>query len=37
LASSNVAYYSCDDVRNGCIPKEIPWEEYKSIIKKADK
>lgn len=37
LASSNVAYYSCDDVRNGCIPKEIPWEEYKSIIKRADK
>ncbi len=33
LASSNVAYYSCDDVRNGVIPKEISWEEYKSQIK----
>ncbi len=33
LANSNVAYYSCDDVRNGVIPKEISWEEYKSQIK----
>ena len=34
LASSNVAYYSCDDVKNGNIPKEVTWEDYKSNIKK---
>jgi hypothetical protein len=33
LAASNVAYYPCDDVRNGSIPKEVSWEEYKSKIK----
>lgn len=33
LASSNVAYYSCDDVRNKKIPKEISWDEYRSKMK----
>ena len=37
LASSNVAYYPCEDVRNDRIPKEISWEEYKSNIKQDDK
>lgn len=33
LATSNVAYYNCADVRAGRIPKEVSWEEYKSKLK----
>ena len=33
LVSSNVAYYHCDDVKAGRIPKEVSWEEYRATIK----
>ena len=33
LASSNVAYYHCDDVKMGRIPKQVSWDDYKANFK----